>query len=87
MPPAALVPLSADKGLQQKWERDSEVMKNKQLCVGFGPYISQFPLRVPGRVLVHEGEVSVIEKKRKKKVNCPYLSADPNPQDQDSVCP
>jgi len=65
---AALLPLMSDKEVVQKHEEDKEVMKKKQVCVGFGPKMHSFPILVPGRFLIYEGEVQVIEKKKKKKV-------------------
>ncbi len=43
-------------------------MKSKQLCVGFGPRVVSFQLLLPGRFLLHEGDVTLLEKKKKKKV-------------------
>ncbi len=57
-----------DKEAVQKLEKDREVMRKKQVCIGFGPKMHSFPILVPGRFLIHEGEVTVIEKKKKKKV-------------------
>lgn len=63
------MPLTSEKELVSKWEKDREVMKNKQVCVGFGPQIASFPILVPGRFLLHEGEVNTVEKRRRKKVS------------------
>ena len=60
--------MTTDKELVKKFERDQEIMKNKLLCVGFGAKITPFQLSTPGRFLIQEGEVTVVEKKRKKKV-------------------
>ena len=58
----------ADKDQVAKLEKDKEVMRKKQVCIGFGPKMHSFPILVPGRFLIHEGEVLVIEKKKKKRV-------------------
>lgn len=57
-----------DKEAIAKLEADKEIMKKKQVVIGFGPKMHSFPILVPGRFLIHEGEVIVIEKKKKKKV-------------------
>lgn len=58
----------SEKELVEKWERDRETMKKKKVCIGFGPKVTPFPILVPGRFLLHEGEVFMIEKKKKSKV-------------------
>ena len=60
--------LSSDKELVKKWENDQEAMKSMQIRVGFNNKVRPIVVRVPGRVLLQEAEVTVIEKRRKKKV-------------------
>ena len=62
-----------DREAVRKLEEDKEAMKKKQVCVGFGPKMHAFPILVPGRFLIHEGEVVVLERKKKKKVRL-YVS-------------
>ena len=52
----------------KKWENDQEAMKSMQIRVGFNNKVRPIVVRVPGRVLLQEAEVMVIEKRRKKKV-------------------
>lgn len=43
-------------------------MRKKGLCVGFGAKVSPIRMLLPGRVLLHEGEVWMVENKKKRKV-------------------
>ena len=45
------------------------MMHNLQVCVGFAPKLPRIPIAVPGRILVKEGEATLIEKKRKRKAS------------------
>lgn len=61
-----------DKELVQTWEKDQKKMSSLQVCVGFGSSVKPFPVEVPGRVLLEEGEVTLVEKRRRRKVRVIY---------------
>ena len=65
---SAILKLSSDKELVKKWEEDQEAMKGMQIRVGFNNKVRPVVVRVPGRMLLQEAEVTVIEKRKKKKV-------------------
>ena len=65
---SAILKLSTDKKLVKKWEEDQEAMKGMQIRVGFSNKVRPIVVRVPGRLLLQEAEVTVIEKRKKKKV-------------------
>lgn len=62
--------LCRDRELVGRWEKQKEAMKKLQLCVAFGGKVKQFRLAIPGRLLIHEGEITLIERRKRKKV-CP----------------
>ena len=64
----ALIKLSSDKELVSKWETDQETMKSMQIRVGLSTKVRPIIVRVPGRLLLQESEVTIVEKRRKKKV-------------------
>ena len=65
---SAILKLSSDKELVKKWEEDQEAMKGMQIRVGFNNKVRPIVVRVPGRMLLREAEVTVVEKRKKKKV-------------------
>ena len=66
--PLALVGICRDKQIVQRWNRDQEVMKHLQLCVGFGAKVQPFRIMIPGRLLLQQGEMSLVERRKKRKV-------------------
>ena len=50
-------------------------MSNLQVCIGFAPKVQRIPINIPGRVLILEGDLILIEKKKKRKV-CSFLVCD-----------
>ena len=57
-----------DKELVGHWGREQDAIRRLQLCVGFGGKVKQFRLQTPGRMLIHEGELLLVERKKKRKV-------------------
>ncbi len=67
--------LCRDKDLVSRWERQTESMKRLQLCVAFGSKVKQVRLLTPGRLLIQEGELVLVERRKKRKVgSCHYSS-------------
>lgn len=64
----ALLKLSSDKELVRKWEEDQEAMKSMQIRVGFSTKVRPVIMRVPGRMLLLESEMTMMENRKKKKV-------------------
>lgn len=65
---AELMRLCRDKELVDRWDRQQESMRRLQVCVGFGAKVKQCRVQVPGRLLIQEGELQLIERKKKRKV-------------------
>ena len=66
---ALLAVLLYISGVLCRWEREQKMMHNLQVCVGFAPKLPHIHIAVPGRILVKEGEATLIEKKRKRKAS------------------
>ncbi|KAL5483793.1 hypothetical protein EMCRGX_G020208 [Ephydatia muelleri] len=65
----ALLKVCPDKDLRDKWLMDQDMMENLKVRLGFETGVQPFTIVIPGRVLLNEGEVSlVVEKKKKKKI-------------------
>ncbi len=67
--------LCRDKDLVSRWERQTESMKRLQLCVAFGSKVKQVRLLTPGRLLIQEGELVLVERRKKRKVNSCVITA------------
>jgi len=63
-----LMALCKDKELVGRWKVEQENMRRLQLCVSFGSKMKGFRLLTPGRLLLHEGELTLIERRKKRKV-------------------
>ncbi len=63
-----LMKLCRDKDLISRWERQTESMRRLGLCVAFGSKVKQVRLNTPGRLLIQEGEMVLVERRRKRKV-------------------
>lgn len=62
--------LCRDRELVQAWNRELEVMKHLQLCIGFEVgKVQPFRVMIPGRLLIRDGEMTLIERRKKKKVD------------------
>ena len=71
---AALLKFSSDKDLVRRWEEDQEAMKSMQIRVGFSTKVRAVVMRVPGRMLLLESEMTMMENRKKKKV-CSFNSS------------